>query len=587
MVRLNAEFDFDQIVVGSGFGGAVSALRLSEKGYRTLVLERGKRWASADFPKTNFNLTKFIWLPRLGLTGFWQITPTRKLIGLRAAGVGGGSLLYANTHYIPSAEIFLSPGWQRSRPDWYRTLEPFYGLAQRMMGVATSPFEGVADKVLKDVAQDMGRGQTYELANAASYYAQQKKISGQADPYFAGDGPARDACTMCAGCMTGCRFNAKNTLDKNYLYFAERNGVEIRPESEVVRIEALADGQGRRDGTAGYELTFVNSTGLIRRETTLRTRGVVVSAGVLGTINLLMEAKHRSKGLVDLSDRLGAEIRCNSETFYSVTFDMNRFKADEIPVGMGVNAAFRPDDITMIEPVRFSKGSDAMYLSVNQVPLTDKGTLPRPLGLLWNCLCQPITTLRQLNPFGKTSNSVLLMIMQSADASVDARWQSAWTKFFRRGLTFIQDPGATKLTTYFPIGQKVARLFAQKTGGQPANVLLDILADIPVTGHVMGGAAIGGDASNGVVNQKGEVFGYRNLRVLDASIIPGNLAVNPSLTILALSEYAMSQIPELSGKKPPPVLFSAPLPGSVSTLTGHGNLLAKALQRFQSTNVCG
>jgi cholesterol oxidase len=570
-------FDFDQVVIGSGFGGSVSALRLSEKGYKTLVLERGKRWSSADFPKTNFNLRKFIWAPRLGLTGFWQITPTRKLIGLRAAGVGGGSLLYANTHLVPEPEIFSAPGWQRSRQDWYRALEPFYGLAQRMMGVATSPFEGVADKVLHEVAKDMGRGDTYELANAASYYAHQKAVATDADPYFSGEGPARDACTMCAGCMTGCRFNAKNTLDKNYLHFAERNGVVIRPESEVVRIEALPDENGRRDGGAGYELTVVKSTGQVRRRTTIRTRGVVVSAGVLGTVKLLMEAKHRCNGLERISDRLGVEIRCNSETFYSIGFDMSRFKAEEIPMGMGVNAAFKPDDITMIEPVRFSAGSDAMYLSVNQVPLTDKGRIPRPIALLLNCVRHPITTLRQLNPFGKTRNSVLLMIMQSADASVDARWQSAWTKLYRRGLTFIQGPASARLTTYFPIGQKVARLFAQKTGGEPANVLLDILADIPVSGHVMGGVAIGGNADDGVVNDKGEVFGYQNLRVLDASIIPGNLAVNPSQTILALSEFAMSHVPEMPGDKPQPVRFSPPLPGSVSMLTGHGDLLSQAI----------
>lgn len=571
-------FDFDQVVIGSGFGGSVSALRLSEKGYKTLVLERGKRWHDADFPKTNFNLKKFLWIPRLGLTGFWQLSPTRKLIALRAAGVGGGSLLYANTLYVPDAVIFSAPAWIDSRKDWYQVLLPFYGLAQRMMGVARSPFEGVADKALHQTAREMGRESTYEMVSAASFYSHQASHAEHADPYFSGQGPSRDACTMCAGCMTGCRFNAKNTLDKNYLYFAQRNGVEIRPETQVLAIEALPDEHGRRNGDAGYQLTAVKYTGLLRRKYTIRTRGVVVSAGVLGTLDLLMRAKHEYEGLRHIPERLGAEIRCNSETFYSVSFDTrNRFKAEDIPVGMGVNSAFKPDDITMIEPVRFSKGSDAMFLGMQLVPLTDKGRVPRPLALLGNCLRQPLTTLRQLNPFGKTSNSVLLMIMQSADAFVHARWQSSWTRFFRRGMTFVQDSSDAKLTTYFPIGQTVAKIFARNTGGKPANALLDILADMPVSGHVMGGAAMGSNAEHSVTNEKAEVFGYRNLRVLDASIIPANLAVNPSLTILALSEYAMSHVPELAGAhKPQRVIFSKPLPGSVSTLDGCGDLLEQA-----------
>jgi cholesterol oxidase len=300
----------------------------------------------------------------------------------------------------------------------------------------------------------------------------------------------------------------------------------------------------------------------------------------MGTLKLLFDSKHRYGYLPEVSAELGARLRCNSETFYSVDFDTRRkFAAGDIPVGVAVNASFKPDDITMIEPVRFSKGSDAMYLSSGFVPLTDRGRLPRPVNLLLNCLRHPITTARQANPFGKTRNSVLLMIMQSADAFVHARWQPAWTRLFRSGMTIVRERGESRLTTYFPIGQEVARRYARKTGGSAGNVLLDILADVPASGHVMGGVTIGAGPDTGVVDDQGRVFGYQNLRVLDGSIIPGNLAVNPSLTILALAEHAMSRVPVADAARAQrvrPVEFSPPVPGSVSSLDGAGNLLEQA-----------
>jgi cholesterol oxidase len=305
----------------------------------------------------------------------------------------------------------------------------------------------------------------------------------------------------------------------------------------------------------------------------------------MGTLRLLFESKHRHGGLPRLSSQLGARIRCNSETFYSVDFDTRRHPSRDLPLGVAVNVSFKPDDGTMIEPVRFSAGSDAMYLVSNVVPLTDKGRLPRPLALLCDCIAHPRATLRLLNPIGKSRRSVLLMIMQSADAYVHARWQPAWTRLFRRGMTLVRERGAARLTTYFQIGQDVARRYAAKTGGAPGNMLLDILADVPASGHIMGGASIGTGPGDGVVDDAGCAFGYRNLRVLDGSIIPGNLAVNPSLTILALAEYAMSRVPVASAELAAgvrPVRFSAPLPGSVSALNESGNLLERATQRSRA-----
>jgi len=545
-----------------------------------LLVERGKRWRSEDFPATNLNLRKFLWLPRLGFTGTWKLTPTRRLIALGGSGLGGGSLLYANTTYIPERAIFSSEHWAHSRPDWYDVLLPFYGLAQRMLGVGIGRYEGVADRVLGEVAREMGRGETYERVSMAVFQDYQASERPDADPYFSGAGPLRRPCNLCAGCMVGCRFDAKNTLDRNYLHFAERNGAEVQTEAEVLAIIPLQGPDGRHDGSAGYELTLRATTGWLRKSWKVRTHGVVVSAGAMGTLRLLFDCKHRYGSLPAISNELGSRIRCNSETFYSIDFDTKRrFDSDDIPVGVAVNASFRPDDITMIEPVRFSKGSDAMYLTSNVVPLTDKGSQPRQVRLLFNCLRHPIKTLKLLYPFGKTRHSVLLMIMQSADAFIHARWQPAWTRLFRRGMTVVQERGDSRLTTYFPIGQAVARRYADKAGGAAGNVLLDILADVPVSGHVMGGVTIGTGPDNGVVDDQGRVFGYRNLRVLDGSIIPGNLAVNPSLTILALAEHAMSHVPVSSPERAAgirPVEFSAPVAGSVSTLDGAGNLLEQA-----------
>ncbi len=579
-------FEFDQVVIGSGFGGACSALRLTEKGYKVLVLEKGKRWQDQDFPSTNWNFKKYLWAPKLGLTGPWQMSFTRKVVALHGSGVGGGSLIYANTHYIPNKTIFESEQWTRTRSNWYDTLLPFYGLAQRMLGTSSGRYEGVADKLLKDVASDMGREETYELVDTGVYYEDQYQAADNKDePYFAGEGPKRDACNLCARCMMGCPKNAKNTLEKNYLYFAERNGAEIRAESQVTRIEPLPGQNGERDGSGGYELTIKQSTGWFGKTYTLRTKGLVLSAGVVGTLNLLMGSKYKDQTLPKVSELIGRQVRTNSETFYSVGFDTkNTFKESDISKGLAITSSFKPDDITTIEPVRFNKGSDSAWLSFSMVPLTDAGGIPRGIRLLLNILTQPLTTLKLMNPVGKAKRNNVLMIMQSADSYVHAKWKRAWTKLFRRRLTIEQETGDQKLTTYFDVGQQVARRYAEKSQGEVGNVALDILVNTPVTAHIMGGVPIGKSAVDGVVDESGAVFGYQGLRVLDGSVIPGNLAVNPSLTILALSEYAMSQVPvkdDAAAAKIAPINFSKPLPGMVSALEGEGDLLKEAIRRSQ------
>jgi cholesterol oxidase len=583
-------FDYDQVVIGSGFGGSCSALRLSEKGYKVLLLEKGKRWKDKDFPASNWNFKKYLWAPKLGLTGPWQMSFTRKVVALHGVGVGGGSLIYANTHYIPDAKIFESEQWTRTKDNWYDTLLPFYGLGQRMLGTSSGRHEGVSDKILKEVAQEMGREDTYELVNTGVYYHDQYMAAeNKQEPYFQGEGPSREACNLCARCMMGCPKNAKNTLEKNYLYFAEKNGVEIRSESQVTRIEPLQDSKGQRNGSAGYELTIRSSTGLFAKTYKLKTRGVVLSAGVIGTLNLLMASKYQHQTLANVSDLIGRQVRTNSETFYSVGFDTkSTFTEDEVSKGLAITSAFKPDDITTIEPVRFNKGSDTAWLSFMMVPLTDAGGVPRVLRLLLNMIKQPWTTLKLMNPVGKAKRNNVLMIMQSADSYVHAKWKRAWTKLFRKRLTIEQEQGDQPLTTYFDIGQKVAKQYSQKAKGEVGNVALDILVNTPATAHIMGGVPIGKSAQDGVVDESGEVFGYQGLRVLDGSIIPGNLAVNPSLTILALTEYAMSQIKAKDGRDASDVTsvaFSKPLPGMVSQLDGSGDLLAEAIARSRAKQI--
>jgi cholesterol oxidase len=586
MTITNSSELYDQVVIGSGFGGACSALRLSEKGYSVLVLEKGKRWKEQDFPETNWNFKKYLWAPKLGMTGPWQITPTRKVVALHGAGVGGGSLIYANTHYIPKPDVFEAPQWTRSRDNWYDTLQPFYALAQRMLGTSTGRYEGPADKVLKDVAKDLQREDTYELVNTGVYYDDQKKAADNpVEPYFQGQGPERESCDLCARCMIGCPKNAKNTLEKNYLYFAERNGVEIRPETEVTRIEVLANEQGQRDGSAGYELTVKQSTSWSSKTYTIRCKGLTLSAGVLGTLRLLMRGKYRDSTLPNISDQLGREVRTNSETFYSVGFDTKAgFKEKDISKGLSITSAFKPDDVTTIEPVRFNRGSDSTWLTFSFVPLTNAGGIPRALRLLVNIISKPLTFLRLINPVGKTKNSSILMIMQSEDSYVHAKWKRAWTRFFRTGMTVEQETGDRKLTNYFDVGQDVAKRYSEKAKGDVGNVALDILVNTPLTAHIMGGVPIAKTPEQGVVNDAGEVYGYKNLRVLDGSIIPGNLAVNPSLTILALSEYAMSKVPVADHNKADkikPILFSEALPGMASSMKGSGDLLAEAIKTSQ------
>ena len=580
---MSEKFDFDQVIIGTGFGGSCSALRLSEKGHRVLMLEKGKRWKDTDFADKPWNMKKFLWAPKLGMTGTMQISLTRKITALHGAGVGGGSLIYANVHLIPKDEVFDSEPWSRVHKDWKTRLAPFYGLAQRMIGVSKNPYTNAADDALKETARRMGRESTFQVVNTGVLFPEDptdKSGKDRGDPYFNGEGPDRNSCQHCGGCTMGCRHNAKNTLVKNYLWFAERNGVEIRAESEVTRIEPLPNAAGVRDGSAGYELTVQSSTAFFAKKPyKVRSRGVVVSAGVFGTIPLLMKARDGDRTLPNISRQLGRQVRTNSETLVVATskFADKDGKPQEICEGPTITSMFDPDHETRIEINRFPRYGDLNFALQSAVPMTEtSGSIPRPVSMLINILRQPLTTLRMLNPVGKSRNSIIFLVMQTKDSFVHVKPGKRPFKWWPFNWHVMQEKGDSPLSNYFPIAHEAARHYvAAGGGGDAGNVGTEVLSGAPSTAHLMGGVAIGTSAENGVVDETGAVFGYQNLRVMDGSLIPGNLGVNPSLTILALSEYAWSQAPVFNrerAEKIMPVTFDSPLPGMVSELTGTGDL---------------
>jgi len=520
-----SEHDFDIAIVGSGFGGSVSALRLSEKGYRVCVLEMGKRWRSEDFPETTWNVPKYFWKPSLGLTGILQMTMVRDAFFLHGAGVGGGSLVYANTLLVPPDEAFADARWVGQ--DWKAALAPHYATAKRMLGATESPVLVETDRLLRQVAEEMGRGDTFHKHTVGVYFGEAGKTA--PDPYFDGEGPERTGCTLCGGCMVGCRVGAKNTLDRNYLYLAEKKGAVIQPESRVVDVRALEGG--------GYELTIERSIGFSRPRRTMRVRGVVISAGSYGTVDLLMRCKERGS-LPKLSDALGTFVRTNSEALLAVRSK----KADvDHSKGIAITSGAFVDDKTHVEVVRYPDGSDSMSLLTTV--LTDDGPgVPRWLRWLGNVLAHPFRFLRASIPFGWARRTAILLVMQPVDNHLRYVLRRPWYWPFSKKLD--SAPGAGEpAPVYISVANQVARRMAEKMDGIPQSGLIEVLGNKASTAHILGGCPIGDAPEDGVVDMRSRVFGYDDLWVVDGSVIPANLGVNPSLTITAMAEHAMSLVP--------------------------------------------
>jgi cholesterol oxidase len=523
--------DYDVIVVGSGFGGSVSALRLAEKGYRVAVFESGRRWQPADFPKTNWQVRKSLWLPRLGCTGTQRISLLGKCLLFSAAGVGGGSLIYGNTLYEPLDAFYRDPQWA-DITDWRSELAPYYDQAKRMLGVARNPRMTPADDVLRTIAGEMGVAETFHPTDVGVFFGE----PGQTvpDPFFGGAGPSRAGCIHCARCFTGCPHNAKNTTVTNYLYLAEKLGVEIRPLSTVTDV--------RPRGSGGYAVTVERSGRWLRkRRRTFSADQVVFAAAALGTQKLLHALK-ASGSLPRICDRLGALSRTNSEAVLSAS---SRTRSD-FAQGIAITSSIHPEPNTHVEVCRFGPGQNA--LTVLSAPLVDGGPY-RFCRFLLSVLIHPLRFLRSRWVRHSSERSVILLVMQSLDNSL--------TSFRKRGLfgyrLSTRQPTGTPNPEWIPLAHDIARRFAKHLGGEAMGTYLDV-ANIPSTAHYIGGCVIGLSAQDGVIDPYQRLYGYPGVHVIDGAAVSANLGVNPSLTITAQAERALAYWPNKGDSDPRPAL---------------------------------
>lgn len=514
----------DFAVIGSGFGGSVAAMRLAQKGHSVVVLEQGRRWRSDEFARTSWELRKSYWAPRLGARGLLRMDLMRHALALGGVGVGGGSLLYGNTLYEPLPRFFATDAI--ARLGGHAAFARFYERARRMMGVVPNPRITSVDEALRDTARSMGREDTFAPSPVAVYFGEAgKQVE---DPYFDGEGPERIGCTACGACFIGCRDGGKNTLDRNYLWFAEKWGAVIRPDTKVMAIRPRSP-----DGADGYVLDLCDPARPGRKTGELVCRGVVVSAGVLGTVDLLLASKEAGH-LPNVSERLGCDVRTNSEAIVGVT---SRNDVDWSN-GVAASTSVWPDEHTQVQADRYPAGSDAIGLL--WTILVDGGRW-RPLSFVREAVRRPGDLLRTLQIGGTAKRTAILVVMQDHEAKL---------RVVRSGLGLnTQADGA--FPTYIPAANDFARKFADRLDAVPRSAMSEVFLDRPATAHILGGCVIGESAKDGVVGDAQQVIGYKNLYVADGTVIPANLGVNPALSILAFAERAMSLIPS---KRQPKVM---------------------------------
>jgi cholesterol oxidase len=528
---MSREYDYDYLVIGSGFGGSVSALRLAEKGYRVCILESGRRFEDQDFAERLSQLRRTIFAPRLGLKGILRITAFKDVMILTGSGVGGGSLVYAQTLWRAGDGFF--DDWRAlcgEAPD----LDKYYELAEAMLGVVAQPRRTPADAEIRAIAADLGVPDTFGPVPVGVYFGEPGVE--HADPYFGGQGPARSGCIDCGLCLLGCRNNAKNTLPKNYLWLAERLGVQIDAERTVTSIRPL----GAADGSEGYAVTSEATGSWVRKGRRTQTaRAVVVAAGALGTNRLLAQCKNDG-GLPAISDRLGKLVRTNSEAMTAVTTPDDQGWGRSV----SITSSMHPTRESHLEAVTYGPGGNAMGLMFTL--LTGDGTkLTRPLKLLAQIVAHPIRFLRVTNPRGWSQRSLITGVMQTTDTSLSLVPKRRIPGRKLR-LTTEQDP-LNPTPTFLPVANDIAERLAEKTGGIAQSWLTEALFNMPITAHILGGAVAAATPEHGVVDAEHRVFGYQNLLICDGSVIPANPGVNPSLTITAMIERVMTTIPTKPG----------------------------------------
>lgn len=532
---MSAHFDF--IIVGSGFGGSVSALRLSEKGYSVCVLEKGRRFNPGDFPKTNWDLRRWMWMPSAGLRGIFQMSFLKHVTVLHGVGVGGGSLVYANTLPTPKLGFFQAKSWSHLA-DWRKELMPHYATAKRMLGATEVPFETVGDRVLKEVAKETGREEHFHRAEVGVYFGQAGKKA--ADPYFDGEGPERVGCTQCGACMTGCNVGAKNTLDRNYLYLAEKLGCVIEAETEVQRVVPLSSTHEGKNG--GYRVETKDSFG--SSTSALTADNVVFSGGVMGTVPLLLAMKEDA--LPKLSPVLGQMVRTNSEALFAVVAPDTE---EDFTRGVAITSILHTDEHSHVEPVRYGRGS-GFFRTMLLPHGPGSNLLSRGARAAKRFSEEPARWARALTVRDISKHSLVLLYMQTLDGTLRLRLgRSARTAFRRSLVTEVDDPKVAP-QAFIPEATDIAERFAKKVRGVVSGLFTETLLGVPSTAHILGGCTMGESAASGVIDSEHRVFGYEGLYVIDGSAMSANPGVNPSLTITAMAERAMSKIrPKNEAKK--------------------------------------
>jgi cholesterol oxidase len=525
---------YDIIIIGSGFGGSVAALRLTEKGYRVLLLEQGDRFSSEDFPETNWNLRKYLWMPRLGWRGFFKIDKFRHLAVLSGTGLGGGSLVYAGTLAMPEGPFFREGSWAKLA-DWQKELQPFYALANEMLGGSKNPNPCDADLLLRALENEENSDFRWQPVNASAYFGEPEKTV--PDPYFGGLGPDRTGCRFCGGCMVGCRHNAKNSLDKNYLHLAEKKGAKILTGARVEEIIPLD-----AEGGTGYRVVWRRGDGrTVGREDcktvgwedgktgSVTAGGVVVAAGVLGTVELLLRMK--TTHLPNLSEMTGKDIRTNNESLIGIVSRQAEYRFSE---GLAIGSILKVGNHVHIEPVRYPEGSD--FMRAISIPMKTGKYMPlRVLKVIGDWFIHPAGNIKIMLKRDLAPRTVILLVMQQKDITLE----------FITGKNGLKSRlnGTEKPTVYIPEAKNIADKFARLVNGKALVMAHETLLGTPTTAHIFGGAVMGRNAEEGVIDDQNRVFGYKNLFVCDGSMISSNPGVNPSLTITAIAERTMALFP--------------------------------------------